>query len=89
MNIFTNNIFATKQYTYHNLKDIIRDKDLMLLNGDKNSSVVIRNRIDYNNMQNLMQKMIDNGIKNKIYEETTDSKYSKIYYKFSRVSAQN
>ena len=61
----------------------------MLLNGDKNSSVVIRNRIDYNNMQNLMQKMIDNGIKNKIYEETTDSKYSKIYYKFSRVSAQN
>ena len=32
--IFTNNIFATKNFTYHSLKDMIRDKDLVLLNGD-------------------------------------------------------
>ena len=68
--IFTTNIFATKDHTYHNLKDITRDKDLVLFNGDKDSSVVVINRIDYNN---IMQKMIDDGIKNKIYEETTDN----------------
>ena len=51
--ISTINIFATKNYTYHNLEDLIRDKDLFLLNGDKDSSVVAINRIDYNNiMQN-------------------------------------
>ena len=54
--IFTNNIFATKDYTYHNLKNMIRDKDLVLLNGDNDSSVAVMNRIDYNN---IMQKMID------------------------------
>ena len=49
--IFTNNIFATKDYTYHNLKDMIRDKDLVLLNGDNDSSVAVMNRIDYNNIK--------------------------------------
>ena len=39
----------------------------MLLNGDKDSSVTVMNRIDHNNS---MQKMIDDGIKNKIFEET-------------------
>ena len=39
--IFINNIFATKDYTYHNLKDIIRNKDLVLLNGDKDSIVIV------------------------------------------------
>ena len=67
--IFTSNVFATKDYTYHNLKDIIKYKDIVLLNGDKDSSVVIMNRTNYNN---IMQKMIDDGIKNKLYEETTD-----------------
>ena len=32
--IFTSNIFTTKDYTYHNLEDIIRDKGLVLLNGE-------------------------------------------------------
>ena len=48
--IFTNNTFGTKDYTYHNRKDIIRDKDLVLLNGDKDSCVVAMNRIDCNNI---------------------------------------
>ena len=68
-NIFTKNIFAIKHYTYHNLEDMVRDKDLVLLNGDNDSQVVVMNRIDYNN---TMQKIIDDGIKSKIYEETAD-----------------
>ena len=69
MPVFINIVFVTKDYTYHNLKDIIRDKDLVLLNGDKDFNVVVMNRTDYN----IMQKMIDDGIKNKIHEETTDN----------------
>ena len=49
---------------------MIIDKDLVLLNGDKDSSIVVMNRIDYNN---IMQKMIDDGIKNKLDEETADN----------------
>ena len=37
--IFTNNVFATKDYTYHNLKDIIKFKDIVLLDGDKDFQV--------------------------------------------------
>ena len=48
--IFTNDIFATKDYTCHNLKDIIRDKDLVLLIGNRDSSVIVMDRIDYNNI---------------------------------------
>ena len=77
--IFTNNVFATRDYTYHNLKDIIKYKDIVLLNGDKDSSVVIMNRTNYNN---IMQKMIDDGIKNKISEETTDNTFSRNFKTF-------
>ena len=38
--IFTNNIYATKDYTYHNFGAMIQNK-LQLSKGDKNSSVVI------------------------------------------------
>ena len=48
--ICTNYIFATKDYTCHNLKDIIRDKDLVLLRGNRDSSVIVMDRIDYNNI---------------------------------------
>ena len=57
--IFTNKVFATKDCKYQNLKDIIRDKDLTLLNGDKDSSVVVMNTIGYNN---IMKKMVDDEI---------------------------
>ena len=65
--ISTNKIFATIDSTYPSLKDIIRDKDLVLLNGGKDSSFIAMNRTDYNN---IVQKF-DDGIKNKIYEEGT------------------
>ena len=66
--ISTNKIFATIDSTYPSLKDIIRDKDLVLLNGGKDSSFIAMNRTDCNN---IVQKMFDDGIKNKIYEEGT------------------
>ena len=68
--IFTSYIFATKDYTFHNLKDIIRDKDLVLLRGNRDSSVIVMDRIDYNN---IIQKKIVHGTKKYIYEETADN----------------
>ena len=81
--IFTNKIFANKDYTYPSLKDIIRDKDLVLLNGDKDSSIVAMNRTDYNN---IMQKMIYDRIKKYIYEKATgntikDLKHNEFLYR--------
>ena len=53
----------------------------MLLNGDKDSTVVVMNRVDFNN---IMQNVIYDGITNKIHEETTDNtlKDLKIFEEF-------
>ena len=67
--IFTNN-YLEPNIADISFKDIIRDKDLWLLNGEKDSSVLVINRIDYNN---IMQKMIHDGIKNKIHQQTADN----------------
>lgn len=56
--------------TISNLKDIVRDKDLVLLNVDKDSGGVLMNRTDYSS---IMLKMTGHWIKNKMYEETTDN----------------
>ena len=39
--IFTNNIYTTKDYTYHNLRNMIQNKDTVVVKGDKISSIVI------------------------------------------------
>ena len=67
---FSPTIIWNQILQYHSFKDIINDKDLWLLNGEKDSSVLVINRIDYNN---IMQKMIHDGIKNKIHQQTADN----------------
>ena len=44
--LFTNNIYATKDYTY-NLCCMIQNKDIVVVKGDKDSSVVIMKKSDY------------------------------------------
>ena len=44
--IFTKNVLNTKDYTYHSLKNIINDKDIVVLKGDKDSSILIMDRGD-------------------------------------------
>ena len=67
--IVTNNTFSTKDYTYQNLKEIVRDKRLVLLNRGKDPSVVVITEL----IVISCKKMNDDEIKNKIYVETTDS----------------
>ena len=45
--IFNNNIYATKDYTYHNLHGMIQNKDIVVVKGDKDSSVVKMKKSDY------------------------------------------
>ena len=44
---FTNNIYATKDYAYHNLRGMIQNKDIVVVKGDKDSSVVKMKKSDY------------------------------------------
>ena len=67
--IFTNNIYATKDYTYHNLRGMIQNKNVVV-KGDKDSSVVIMKKSDY---VTKLDTMIDEGIMKGAYVETTDS----------------
>ena len=46
------NVYATTDYTYKHLKGIIKDPNLVVVSGDKESCVVIMNKSDY---QNKMQ----------------------------------
>ena len=68
--IFTKNIYATKDYTYKNLKNLIENKDLLVISGDKDYCVVILKRGDYDKK---LQGMIDEGITNGTYAPTVDT----------------
>ena len=46
-------------YTYKHLKKIFKDKNVVVVSGDKESYVFLIDMTDY---QDKLQKMIDNGI---------------------------
>ena len=70
MQTFLLKIYLHSKIIHINLKDIIRAKALVILYGHKDCSVTVMNWTDYNK---IMQKMIHDGIKNKIYEEAIDN----------------
>ena len=45
--IFTNKIYAAKDYAYHNLRDMIQTKEIVVVKGDKDSSIVTTKRSDF------------------------------------------
>ena len=72
--IFSNNIYATKDYTYHNLCGMIQNKDIVVVKGDEDSSVVTMKQSDY---VTKLGTMIDDGIMKGTYIETTDNTLKK------------
>ena len=70
VDIFTKIVFATTDYTYKHLKRIIKDPNLVVVSGDKESCVVIMNKSDY---QNKVQQMINDWIRDGIYKVTADN----------------
>ena len=71
--IFSNNIYKTRDYTYCNLRRLSRNEEVVVVSGDKDSCVVLMNKSDY---VEKLQNMIDDGIENKVYELTTDETLS-------------
>ena len=58
--IFTKNVFQTKDYTHHNLKKSILEKDVVFMKGYKDSSVVILNKPDYiEKLENMVKEGIE------------------------------
>ena len=68
--IFTKNVFKTKDYIYHNLKNLIQEKGVIVMKGDKDSSVVILNKTDY---IEKLENMVKEGIDKRTYTLTEDN----------------
>ena len=68
--IFTKNVYSTKDYTYSNLKRLIKDDTLVVIPGDKDSCVIIMDKVDY---VTKMEETINNGIQKGVYAETEDN----------------
>ena len=65
-----NNVYHTKDDTYTETKSLRDNKNIVILSGDKDSSIVIMNKIDYDKK---VGKMINDGIEQGKYEETEDN----------------
>ena len=57
--LYGNNIYVTKYYIYNNLRGMIQDKDIVVVEGNKDYRIVIMKRSD--NVTKL-ETMIDDGI---------------------------
>ena len=68
--IFSSNIYNSKDYTYHDLKSLIKNKDIKVLQGDKDSSVII---MDSKKYYEKLETTVNDDIKNGIYKETIDT----------------
>ena len=60
------NVISTEDHTCKELKTLIHNKDVVILKGDKDSSIAIMNKADY---IKKMETMIEEGIKNGTYAE--------------------
>ena len=67
--IFTKSVYETKDFTYSNLKNVIKNDKLVVLSGDKDFCVVIMQRED---CDMTLQDMIDDGIRQGMYSPTVD-----------------
>ena len=62
IDIFTKNAFQAKDFIYHNLKNLIREKDVVVMKCDKDSSVVILYKTDYiEKLENMVKEGVDKG----------------------------
>ena len=68
--MFTKNIYSTRDSTYSNLKRLIKNEDIVIIPGDKDSCVVVMNKSDY--VQKL-QQMINDGIEKGVYAESEEN----------------
>lgn len=68
--IFSKNVFPSKDFTYRNLKNIIEVNKLVIVSGDKGLCIVIMEKEDY---YNKLQGMIDDRNSEGIYVKTINT----------------
>ena len=68
--IFSSNIYKSKDYTYHDLKSLITNKNMKVLQCDNDSPIII---MDSKKYYEKLWTMENDGIKNGIYKETRDT----------------
>ena len=68
--IFSKNVFNSEDFAYKNLKFLIQDENIVILQRDKDASVAIVNKSGY--IQKL-EDMIEEGISKDSYESTDDT----------------
>ena len=73
---FTTNVYQTKDKTFKSLQDIRNNENIVILSGDKDSSIVIMNKDDY---INKVENMINSGIQDGKYERTTDATHNNLH----------
>ena len=59
IDILSKNLYFSRDYSYNNLKCLIKDESIAIIPGDKDSAIVIMDKNDY---VKKMQQMIDKGI---------------------------
>ena len=64
--------YFSTDYTYSNLKRLIKDESIVVIPGDKDSALVIMDKNDY---VKKMQEMIDEGIQDGVYAKTETTPY--------------
>ena len=74
--IFTNKIYTTKDYTYHNLRGMIQNKDIVVVKGDRDSSVDIIQESDY---VTKLDTMINDSTMKGPYVENTDNTLNELF----------
>ena len=68
--IFSKNVSNSEDFTYKNLKSLIHDQNIVILKGDKDSSVTIMNKGDY---IEKLENMLEDGISKGTYKRTDDT----------------
>ena len=75
IDIFTKNAFQAKDFIYHNLKNLIREKDVVVMKCDKDSSVVILYKTDYiEKLENMVKEGVDKGTYTLTQDDTIKDK---------------
>ena len=68
--IFMKFMYATKDFTYRSVKNMINNDKLAVVSGGKDSCVIIMTKEDYNNK---LEAMLNDGISKGIYAPTKDT----------------
>ena len=70
--IYSEESLFHKDYTYSNLRQLIKDDILVVIPGDKDSCVIIINKVDY---VTKMEEMTENGIRKGVYVKSEDNTF--------------